>query len=62
MSGTSKKMIIGSMVAAGLVAVAAAADLAMGFPFAGHVVMDITFLVSAALVMYLGYDAYKELN
>jgi len=62
MSGASKKMIIGSMVAAGLVGAAAAADLAIQVPFAGQVVMDITFLVSSALVMYLGYDAYKDLN
>ena len=62
MSGVSKKMIIGSIISAGLVAVAAAADLVMQVPFAGHVVMDITFLVSAALVIYLGYDAYKDMN
>jgi len=62
MSGASKKMIIGSIAAAGLVALAAVADLVMQVPFAGHMVMDITFLVSAALVIYLGYDAYKDLS
>ncbi len=62
MSGASKKMLIGSIISAALVALAAAADLVIQMPFAGHVVMDITFLVSAALVIYLGYDAYKDLN
>jgi hypothetical protein len=61
MSNGSKGMIVGSMVAAGAVAIASAVDLVIGIPFSGHSVMDVLFLVSAGLVLYMGYDAYKDL-
>ncbi len=65
MSDAPKKMVIGSMVAAGIVAVAAICDLVLGFPFSGseHTrTMDILFIVCAAIVGYLAWDAYKDLR
>lgn len=66
MSDTSRKMIYGSIAAAGAVALAAIADLIIGIPFdwgSGQtLIMDILFLVSAAIVIYLGWDALKDLR
>jgi hypothetical protein len=53
-------MVFGSMGAAGLVALAALADIFMKVPFRGRVVMDIMFLLGAGLVIFMGWDAYKE--
>ena len=55
-------MILGSMGAAGLVALAALVDMATGIPFAGRIMMDIMFLLRAALVIFMGYDSYKDLT
>ncbi len=57
-----KNMVIGSMVVAGLVALAALADMIFAVPFAGQMVMDIMFLIGGGLVAYLAYDAYKDLT
>lgn len=60
-----KRVVIGSMVVAGLVALAALLDIFIGVPFAGwsHTgIMDILFIISAAIVIYLGWDAYKDLS
>ena len=66
MSDTSRKMIYGSIAAAGIVAVAALADLVTGMPFCfgsgKTLVMDILFLVSAGIVIYLGLDSLKDLR
>ncbi len=66
MSDTSRKMIFGSMAAAGLVAVAAITDLIMGIPFgfgSGKTwLMDILFLISSGIVLYLGWDALQDLR
>lgn len=66
MSDTSRKMIYGSMGAAGLVALAAVADLITGIPFgwgSGKTwLMDILFLISSGIVLYLGWDALKDLR
>lgn len=51
-----------SMGAAVLVAVVTGLDLAIGAPFGRAMVFDIMFLVSAALVLYLGWESYRELN
>ena len=59
----SKRMIIGSIAAAGVVALLSVLDLVMGIPFAGYsTMMDILFIVAAALVAFLGWDAYKDLR
>lgn len=61
MTGMTKKMVFGSMIASGLVALLAVLDLVLGIPFAGQMVMDIMFLIAAALIAYMGYETYKEL-
>ncbi|MFN0199730.1 MAG: hypothetical protein ACKVT0_23495 [Planctomycetaceae bacterium] len=55
-----KQMIVGSMIAAGVVSLACLADIFFGFPFSGQTVMDIMFLLSAGMVFYLGFDSMKE--
>lgn len=63
MNDTPKRMVIGSIAVAGLVALLALADLLVGVPFSGteHTrLMDILFLVAAGIVIYLGINAYKD--
>ena len=65
MSDAPKKMVIGSLVVAGVVALAAICDLVLGIPFSGseHTrTMDILFIIAAAIVGYLGWDAYRDLR
>ena len=62
MSNASKNMIVGSMIAAGLVALLAVVDFFLGFPFAKQRMMDIMFLIGAGLVGYMAYDAYQDLT
>ena len=58
----SKNMIFASFGVAGFVAILALLDIILGVPFAGSMVMDILFLLSAGIVGYLGWDAYKEMS
>lgn len=65
MQDLSKKMVIGSMIVAGVVALAALSDLIVGVPFSGseHTkLMDILFIIAALIVCYLGWDAWRDLN
>ena len=62
MSNSSKYMLFGSMGAAGLVALAALIDMFSGFFFKQQIVMDIMFLIGAGLVIYMGWDSYRELK
>ena len=63
MASASKNMIIGSWIVAGIVALAAILDLALNFPFNGEMkLMDILFLVGAAVIFYMGWDAYRDLR
>jgi hypothetical protein len=68
MADAPKKMAVGSMIAAGLVGVLAICDLIIGFPFSGvtgkslMMMTDILFVICAAIVGYLAYDAYKDLR
>ena len=57
-----KNMIMAAMGAAGLVMLAAVLDLAIGVPYNRAMFMDVMFLVSAGLVLYLAYDSYRELT
>lgn len=57
-----KKMLFGSMGVAGVVGILALVDIIAGFPFAGQVMLDVMFILSAALVGYMGFDTYKELT
>jgi hypothetical protein len=61
-SNLSKNMIFASFGIAGFVALLAMLDLILKVPFAGSMVMDILFILSAAIVGYLGWDAYKDLG
>lgn len=62
MSNAPKKMVVGSMIAASLVAVMAILDLAIKVPFAGQMKMDVAFLIGAGLVGYMGWESYKEMT
>lgn len=67
MENAQKRMVLGSMAAAGLVALLAILDLVLGIPFAGGTstavkVMDILFLIGAGLVAYMAWDAYQDLT
>ena len=65
MSDAPKKMVVASMVVAALVGLAAIADLTIGKPFSGSehtFLMDILFIVAAAIVGYLAWDAYRDLR
>lgn len=57
-----KRMILIAWVIAAVVALAAVADLILAVPFGGVMVMDIMFLLGAALIGYLAYDAYKDIT
>lgn len=60
MSDRMKKFVLASMGVAGLVAFASVVDMILGFPFKGHMELDICFIVGGALVGYLGYDSLKD--
>ena len=66
MSDTSRNMIYGSIAASAVVAVAAILDLITGIPFgfgSGKTwLMDILFIISSGIVIYLGWDALKDLR
>jgi hypothetical protein len=65
MADAPKKMAVASMIAAGLVGLAAICDLIIGIPFSGSEFVrttDILFIICAAIVGYLAYDAYKDLR
>ena len=55
------KAVAFSALAALIVALATIADLIFGYPFAGYSGFDILFLLSAANVMYLAYDTWRDL-
>ena len=62
-SNLPKNLVFASWGAAALVSVLAILDiLTRSFPFAGSMTMDILFLLSAGVVGYLGWDAYKDMN
>ena len=57
----TKNLIFGSMGAAGLVALLAILDFAIKVPFGGAApLFNILFLVASAIVLYLGWDTWKE--
>jgi hypothetical protein len=61
MQAMSKNMIFGAIGAGALVALLAILDLALKFPFGGYSkTTDILFLVSAAIVIYLGWESLRE--
>jgi peptidoglycan/LPS O-acetylase OafA/YrhL len=61
----TKRLLLGSMIAAGVVILAAIADLAGVGPFGGTqhgLIMDIFFILSGGIVAYLAFESYRELN
>ncbi len=52
------------MAIAGIVAAVAVLDIATGIPFSGKhtMVMDILFIISALIVIYLGWDTRREMR
>lgn len=59
----TKNMIFAAMGAAGLVALASIADMALKFPFGGYsIVMDVLYLLGAAIVLYMSYDTFRDQN
>jgi hypothetical protein len=57
----AKKLIYGAMGAAGLVALLAILDLSLKVPFGGYsMTMDILYLVAAAIVLFMGWETYRE--
>lgn len=53
----------GSMGIAGLLLIAFILDIAMQMPFGGlSRVVDILGILSCALIIYLGWDSYRELR
>jgi hypothetical protein len=54
-------MIFGSVAAAGLVALLAILDMAIKVPFGGYsLTTDILFLVGALIVLFMGWESYRE--
>lgn len=57
----TKKLIFGSVGVAGVVALLAILDLSLKVPFGGYsMTMDILYLVAAAIVLYMGWETYRE--
>jgi len=59
-----KRVVIASIAVAAIVMLAALCDLFMGVPFSGQftMVMDILFIISGGIVIYLGLNSYQELS
>src|SRR4051812_29191642 len=58
-----KWLCIGSMGVAGLLILLFVLDVAMSFPFGGtSVVVDIFGILASGIVLYLGWDAFKDLR
>jgi hypothetical protein len=61
-SNLSQRLVFASFGAAGLVAAVCLLDIVTGIPFSRQMVFDILFLLSAGVVGYLAWDAYKDLR
>jgi hypothetical protein len=61
LSSGPKKTVFFSFLGGACVALATIADLIFGYPFAGYSGLDILFLLSAANVIYLAYDTWRDL-
>lgn len=53
-------MVIIALVLTGIVAIGAIIDLAMGIPFGRNILLDIMFLLGAAMIGYMGYETFKD--
>jgi hypothetical protein len=58
-----KKLCLASMGVAGFVLLLFALDVALGIPFSKvSVIVDILGILTSGLVVYLAWDAYKDLR
>jgi hypothetical protein len=58
-----KRLCYGSMGVSGLLLLLFVLDLALGIPFGRiNLFVDILGLIASALVLYLAYDAFKDLR
>lgn len=56
-------MILVSGFVAVVVACASIVDIVAGVPFSGqYIVLDICFIIAAAIMLYMCYDAWKDLR
>lgn len=62
MSDLSKRLVMGSLIVAGVVALMSIADLATGMPFSGKLTktMDVLFLICSGILGYLSWTCMKE--
>lgn len=57
----TKNMIYGSMAAAGIIAVLSVLDMIAKIPFAGYsLAMDICFLLASSIILYMGWETFRE--
>ena len=57
-----KWLCFGSMGVAGLLLLLFLLDVALGIPFGRTVLVDIFGILVSGLVLYLAYDAFKDLR
>lgn len=57
-----KWLCFGSMGVAGLLALLFLLDVVTAIPFGGTVLVDIVGLLAAGVVLYLAYDALKDVR
>src|SRR5262245_40206809 len=57
-----KWLCFGSMGVAGLLLLLFLLDIALGFPFGRTIVVDVFGILVSGLVLYLAYDAFKDLS
>jgi hypothetical protein len=60
MTSLPKRVLYASIGLMALVILAAVIDMATGWTFASHWGMDITFMIAAGVVIYLGIEALRE--
>lgn len=61
-SNLNKQLVFGSFGAVFFVVLLCLLDLIGKFPFGGKMMLDILFLLSAAIVGYLAWSAYRDLT
>lgn len=58
-----KTLCLASLAVAGLIALVFALDLAIAVPFGrASLIQDVTFIVAAALVIWQGFDIYRQVS
>lgn len=62
MTPAARNMLLGSIAVSAVVGIVAILDMATGMPFARQMVLDSLFVVSAGLIGYMGFSAYREMS